>query len=152
MLTGECGHSSHGVGGGQISGAYRLRTGGAGSCAKSSVFSEEKPHCFALSFSAFGPKADLAGHHNTCEDQFGECGGHHHHQLGGLGSRKSKQGIKSELFATSGGRRMRRPRYFATQDRPPNRPNRLRPANREEYAAGGWWLAAPARWRWRGPL
>jgi type I restriction-modification system DNA methylase subunit len=63
-----------------------------GSCAKSSVFSEEKPHCFALSFSAFGPKADLAGHHDTCEDQFGECGGHHHHQLGGLGSRKSKQG------------------------------------------------------------
>jgi hypothetical protein len=24
-------------------------------------FLEEKPHCFALSFSAFDPKADLAG-------------------------------------------------------------------------------------------
>src|SRR6266404_1085325 len=49
------------VGGGQISGAYRRRTGGPGSSAKSSLFSEEKPHCFALSFSAFDPKADLAG-------------------------------------------------------------------------------------------
>jgi len=38
----------------------RRRTGGPGSSAKSSLFSEEKPHCFALSFSAFGPKADLA--------------------------------------------------------------------------------------------
>src|SRR5260370_36813676 len=34
----------------------------------------------------------FGGHHDTCEDQFGEYGGHHHHQLGGLGSRKSKQG------------------------------------------------------------
>jgi hypothetical protein len=49
------------MGGGQISGAYRLWTGGPGSSAKSSLFSEEKPHCFALSFSAFDPKADLAG-------------------------------------------------------------------------------------------
>jgi len=36
------------VGGGQISGAMRMRTGGPGSSAKSSLFSEEKPHCFAL--------------------------------------------------------------------------------------------------------
>src|SRR5258706_7289799 len=34
----------------------------------------------------------LGGHHDTCEDQFGERGGDHHHQLGGFGSRKSKQG------------------------------------------------------------
>src|SRR5258708_37535849 len=34
----------------------------------------------------------FGGHHDTCEDQFGERGGHHHHQLGGFGSRKSKQG------------------------------------------------------------
>ena len=32
------------VGGGQISGAYRRRTSGPGSSAKSSLFSEEKPH------------------------------------------------------------------------------------------------------------
>ena len=66
--------------------------------------------------------------------------------------KNSKEIIKSELFATSGGRRTRRPHYFATQDRPPNRPNRLRHANSEEYAAAGWWLAAPARWRWRAPV
>ena len=44
-----------GMGGGQISAAYRRRTGGPGSSAKSSLFSEEKPHCFGLSFSAFDP-------------------------------------------------------------------------------------------------
>jgi DNA-binding MarR family transcriptional regulator len=34
----------------------------------------------------------LGGHHDTCEDQLGERGGHHTHQLGGFGSRKSKHG------------------------------------------------------------
>src|SRR5216683_414156 len=58
--------------------------------------------------------------------------------------KNSKEIIKSELFATSG-RRMRRPHYFATQDRPPNRPNRLRHGNSEEYAAAGWWLARVPR-------
>ena len=42
-----------GVGGIRIPRLLRLRTGGPHSHAKSSVFSEEKPHCFALSFSAF---------------------------------------------------------------------------------------------------
>src|SRR5258705_8444606 len=37
-----------GGGGGQISGASSMGTGGPGSSAKSSLFSEEKPHCFAL--------------------------------------------------------------------------------------------------------
>jgi len=34
---------------------------------------------------------EIVGHHYTffCEDQFGEYGGHHQQQLGGLGSRKS---------------------------------------------------------------
>src|SRR5258708_19098873 len=41
------------VGGVQISGPRSARTGGPGSSAKSSLFLEEKPHCFALSFSAF---------------------------------------------------------------------------------------------------
>src|SRR5258705_5650001 len=36
-----------GVGDGQISGVLSPRTGGPHSHAKSSVFSEEKPHCFA---------------------------------------------------------------------------------------------------------
>jgi hypothetical protein len=49
------------VGGGEISRRFSLRTGGPGSSTKSSLFLEEKPHCFALSFSAFDPKADLAG-------------------------------------------------------------------------------------------
>src|SRR6266404_8128735 len=54
MTISEC-PLKPGVGGGQISGAYRLRTGAPGSSAKSSLFSEENPHCFGLSFSAFDP-------------------------------------------------------------------------------------------------
>src|SRR6266481_4507930 len=46
----------------------------------------------------------FGGHHDTCEDQFGERGGHHHHQLGGFGSRKSKHapaGTVGEVGASS---------------------------------------------------
>src|SRR5258705_8363433 len=39
----ECVRSSPGVGGGQISGAYRLRTGGPGSYAKNSELNPKSP-------------------------------------------------------------------------------------------------------------
>src|SRR5258708_5573715 len=42
------------VGGGQISGAYRRRTGGAGSYARSSVFLKEKTHLRLLPGATFG--------------------------------------------------------------------------------------------------
>src|SRR5258705_1294673 len=40
-------------------------------------------------------------HHGTCEDQFGECGGHHHHQLGWLGLKKIKTRAGSPSSITS---------------------------------------------------
>src|SRR5258707_13563066 len=43
----------------------------------------------------------FGGHHDTCEDQFGERGGHHHHQLGGLWLKKIKTRAGSPSLITS---------------------------------------------------
>ena len=53
-------NESEGGGGGQISRGFSVRTGGPGSHAKSSVFSEEKPTSMVESYkTTYGHKADI---------------------------------------------------------------------------------------------
>ncbi len=44
----------------------------------------------------------FGGHHDTCEDQFGERGGNHHHQLGALAQENQNKGRITQLDHING--------------------------------------------------